>query len=114
MFRVAAPLIFALGIGGCSLAFVRGPPEDHATLSEFECTDSRTLPIIEGVWTALFLAAGISELVAPTDEWSKVSGPANVGLGVLLGASSYAGFARVSRCRSAIEELRERSTIPPP
>lgn len=118
--RLSLPALLILATTGCSLAFVRGPPDGHEEMTEFVCTEDKSLPGVEALFSGLFL---VSALLAFAADDSGGIGPSSdeVGAGlvvpaVVLGASSAIGFGRVGDCRDALEELRQRTPnrLPPP
>jgi hypothetical protein len=104
--RLGLSALLMLVPTGCSLAFVKGPPQGHEQMNEFSCTESRGLPIFEGLWGGVFIAAGasMSGEDAPGYAWTAA------GLGATMVISSVVGIVRVDACRAALEELRQRSS----
>jgi hypothetical protein len=110
-------LILAL-VPACSFAFVSGPPDNHAQLPYFNCTESRAVPVLDTIWTAL-MTADVIALGAQSDaDWAKangcISGDANcpaisrhgalildAALGVAGAAGMIYGYSKTSACRDA-------------
>jgi hypothetical protein len=113
-----------VGLSGCSLMFVDGPPSAHASMQSFSCDESRVWPVIDGGFAAL---SAISMLTAETkvdtiyslfgfggydtstSHKSEQIAAGALGL-VVHGTSAVIGFRRVQQCRRAYAELRERLT----
>jgi hypothetical protein len=81
-------------------------------MTEFACTEDKSLPGVEAFFSGLFL---VSSLLALTAEDSGGIGPSSREVGgalavpaVVLGASSAVGFTRVGACRDALDALRRR------
>jgi hypothetical protein len=107
--RRAALLLVLPVVSGCSLAFVHGPPDNHMELTDFECTESRVRPILDFILAgSSFLAAGQAApdygpyMGAQPDHTYDILGA------LLYGISGAVGMGRVSECRRAKQELRER------
>lgn len=120
---IATGMSFVL-VSGCSFALVSGPPANHQQLPAFECTTSRTGPVLDTIWTALqVLNLGLA--VSKDDQgWSDTfSGnppfERTTGIGVYsvfaaLGAAGmWFGYTRTSACRSAKTELAIRASQQP-
>jgi hypothetical protein len=109
--RPSLLMMLILATTGCSLAFVKGPPDGHQGMTGFTCTESRAIPIFETIWAALFIGVGIGSMNEPESEAgydeSKHAGTW-IGVGMPIGASALVGFHRTSRCRAALEELEVR------
>jgi hypothetical protein len=129
LFRVG--LIGAMGFAlvlhsGCSFLFVNGPPENHAGLATFECSESKGWPTFDAIWAAL---NGIGAASAFADNENPDQGQiVAVGLAWLAvsGASAVYGYSKVSDCHKAKRARDERysgrgvagpataAAIPPP
>jgi hypothetical protein len=114
---------------GCSLAFVSGPPSNHARLPAFECSTSKWAPVADSV-VAGIQALNFAAAASSTDEkWHDAycqpgdrtcSPPAARGttmaisaaVALVFGASLYYGFTRVGDCKDAKSELALRATTP--
>jgi hypothetical protein len=101
---------------GCALLFVQGPPDNHEELDSFSCTESRVAPILDLIMAgSSFLAAGQSDYYVQPEYYSGGTGYVDNTdhtpdiLGALLyGVSGAVGLGRVSACRKAKQELRDR------
>ena len=105
--RPTLAMLAALAMTGCSLAMVKGPPGGHEQMAEFSCTENYFIPVVEAVSAASLLTVGVIWIAESQSErgWAVVP----IGISLPLGASSVGGFSRVSRCRDALEALRQRS-----
>jgi hypothetical protein len=122
-----APLLLALfstAVGGCSFAFVHGPPPNHKTSAFFDCTSGNALPIIDSVLAAGALidavgaGAGSSSFVNNDGTMSTSSVRATTALvygasAALLAVSAGYGFKRTSACRDAEADLVRRTPVTP-
>jgi len=108
--RRAALLLVLPTVSGCSLAFVHGPPENHRELTDFECTESRTRPILDFILAgSSFLAAGAEPPGAyGSDPEFERQNTYNILTALLYGISGAVGMGRVNECRRAKQELRAR------
>ena len=108
MRQIALVLVVAQLCSACSFVFVSGPPPNHAQLPYVECTESRVVPILDGVWAALqtanlLIAAG-SDGDEFEDKYGIARGPAMGLYGgfAALGIAGLAyGWARTSSCHEA-------------
>jgi hypothetical protein len=93
---------------GCSFLFVKGPPEQHAQMWTFDCSESNAFPILDTIWAGLnglgaITAAGDSttpnqtQVIAVGTSWLVVSG-----------ISAIYGFSKVSACNEARRQREER------
>lgn len=130
-YRVIASLCaLALVSGGCSFAFVSGPPRHHEKLPIFDCTSSNLVPILDTIFTTL-QAIRVGYALSRSDEDYEMtdqplSRNADLTLGLIFGAlgaaGMYYGYTNTSRCRVAKDELLQRmmreptapATWPPP
>jgi hypothetical protein len=111
-------LAMAVWLTGCSFAFVSGPPENHEQLPYFTCTESRVVPALDTVWTALQTANFVLATANDDQGWhdtfcSKgdascspplsrgVAIPVYIGLALAGAAGMYYGFSRTGQCRAA-------------
>ena len=110
----AVVLLLAMATTGCSLIFSHGPPENHAQLDSFTCTEGHTAPALDIVAAGLSLA---SVLVIASDPaayessygWSSTAGiGVNLGYLALYGTSAVIGFNKSKACRAARQQLAER------
>jgi len=99
---------------GCSFLFVHGPPENHAALTTFQCSESNAWPVLDGIWSLL---NGLGALTAAGDDNNPDQGQiVAVGLSwfVVSGISAIYGFSKVSDCNKARQQRDERYAYPPP
>jgi len=103
---------------GCSLAFVEGPPKDHASRHFFDCTSSLLAPGLDATMAGIMALGTIGAVSDGSHDNTTVVD------GTLLAAAALAsatyGYIRVSRCREAKDALGERLIdmpylgVPPP
>lgn len=95
---------------------VEGPPADHLRRTDFQCTTSRGVPVVDTAFAGVFgvVAGGVAWNVVGTssthqsDQWvaALILGvPA-----VLFAASGYVGFVDAADCRDALDALAQRQT----
>ena len=130
-------LLFALGISmfavsGCGLLFVEGPP---STIPEnamsVRCTESKTLPTLDGVWAVLNPIGGLvlhSQHNALKSEiesqprgatFSQVEESRQLRVGIISSAlqwglfvlSGNRGQKKVSACRDAVDMIEMRNSL---
>ncbi len=118
--RVLAPLAVAAlstALGGCSFAFVSGPPPNHRTSAFFTCTSSNGVPILDTIAATIGLIdvasfATSSASGSSTTTGSRTSDALVLGAGAALLATSAAyGFKKTSECREAEADLIRRTPI---
>jgi hypothetical protein len=98
--------------GGCSFAFVDGPPANHRKLPFFSCTSSNTLPIVDlvvGGALAASSAGMLDDSNSGTENTTAIA--VAVGEAALFAASAVYGFSKTSACKEANAELMAR--LPP-
>jgi hypothetical protein len=121
----AIALTLAISVTGCSFAFVSGPPADHRQLPAFSCSESRVVPVLDTIWTALQTTNLITAAVSSDKSWNDLYGgnaPLSRGAAiplyavfVALGAAGmYYGYTRTSECREAKAEAAGRAMQPMP
>jgi hypothetical protein len=113
--RALAIALCSVLVTSCSWAFVHAPPSDHPT-DPGDCTESRTAPVADVAWTALF---GMTVLLVGARCYDKSQGgvgqdgspqePCSPGayvglsatgvLAVAAAVSSVHGFRHTGRCR---------------
>ncbi len=111
--------LFAVGCHGCSFVFVDGPPRRHAEMPYFACSESRVVPILDTVFTAvqalnLLGAASMSD--ARWNDTYDGEPPFSRGAAVAVYAAfavlgtggMYYGYNAVSECRRARDDLHFR------
>ena len=120
---LVATLILASATGGCSFAFVNGPPPNHRQLAFFGCTSGNTIPTLDLAVGAL---SAVDAVVAGTGGGSSSSTTGSskadaitfAASAVLLGASAAYGYKKTAECRDAEAELVRRTpptpTLGPP
>ena len=100
--------------GGCSFAFVDGPPAKHAHLPYFECSSSNAWPVIDTV-IAASLGAGAAAAIA--DGGSSSNGTTDAVIAgaeaALFAVSALAGYQKVAACREAKGDLIARLGVSP-
>jgi hypothetical protein len=107
----------ATAFGGCSFAFVNGPPANHRTSAFFTCTSSNSVPILDtlaatiGLIDAASLATD-SATDSSTTTGSKTGNAIVLGAGAaLLAASAAYGYKKASECREAEADLLRRTPV---
>ena len=105
-------IVIGFMLGGCSFAFVSGPPPNHEQLPYFDCTQSRVAPILDTLFTAI-QAVNLGIAASDNDaEWDarfdndppisrSASIPLYAGLAAVGAAGMYYGFTKTARCREA-------------
>jgi len=108
---LAALCTLALAGGGCSYAFVDGPPANHARVPYFECSSSKAWPVADVVLAATL---GIGAAGAFADDGAG-SGSKDTTEALLMAAeaavfavSALSGYQKVADCREAKTELIAR------
>ncbi|HEY5934802.1 MAG TPA: hypothetical protein VIU61_09210 [Kofleriaceae bacterium] len=116
MKQIALGLVVTQLCSACSFVFVKGPPPNHAQLTYFDCTSSRTVPILDAVWTGLqalnLLLAASTDSAEFEDKYGldrTVAMSLYGGLGALGAAGLYYGWTRTGQCRSAKQEWMLRA-----
>jgi hypothetical protein len=107
----------ATAFGGCSFAFVNGPPPNHRTSPFFTCTSGNGAPILDTVAATIglidaasFAADGLSD--SSTTTGSKTANMIVLGGGAaLLAASAAYGYKKTSECRAAEADLLRRTPV---
>jgi len=102
-------LAVTLTQSGCALLIAKGPPENHAALNDFGCTESASTVVLDVAWgipvtglMALGLAMGKEE-PGVADIALYVGIPGGLAL-----TSIFVGSDRIMRCREALDALEER------
>lgn len=103
-------------LGGCSLIFVEGPPENHAELEYFPCTEGRTLPwldVIGAGLNAVDAGVALADDAASERDVRNARIASGIAGAAILGVSASVGFNRVAECRAAkLEAARRASGLP--
>lgn len=125
--RRLVALVAATQLCACSFVFVQGPPPDQPKRAidtqgkdELVCTDSRVVPVLDAVFTAL-MAVNLAYSIGSDDPqvFRKSVGIPLYGVAALAGAAGmYVGFPRVAKCKAAhevlIKEGIEKPELPKP
>jgi hypothetical protein len=108
----------ATTISGCSLLFVDAPPENAKKLKMFTCTQSNTLPVVDGViagLSAIDIATALVDGTSTYDANGNLVKKPDYGLAIGAGAvaalfatSAYIGNSRATACKEATAELMSR------
>ena len=107
--RVPAVASLALTVAGCSYFMVDGPPKNHQSLESFECTEHSQAPTIDALIAAVGAVAFVNAMYGDSEEGPRAyAGYAGAVVLPVAGVSSILGFRRVSKCKRAKRELRER------
>jgi hypothetical protein len=104
-------LAFAWSLGGCSFAFVHGPPANHRNMAFFDCSSSNALPVIDGLLTAAALGETLDATSINTT--SKAELAIYAGEAALFAASAIYGFKKTSDCRDAQAAMLARTPLRP-
>jgi hypothetical protein len=118
MRKVIASLLAAQLVGGCSLAFVKGPPSNHRELTTFDCSTSNVAPVLDTLLTGLQVLNVVGAASSTDEEWAAnydgnppisrdAAVPLYIGLALLSGASMIYGYSTTSACRKAKAEAVE-------
>jgi hypothetical protein len=120
-----------LALGGCSFAFVSGPPANHRTRPAFDCSTSRAVPVLDTALTGYGLASLAIAAAVSDHQWASALGssanppPISRHTGMIIYASlaalgaagMYYGYTRVAACRAARADLlilQSQPTAPVP
>ena len=117
--------VFGTTSTGCSFLFVTEAPPNHQRLPYFDCTSSRTSPVIDTVLAGVYGAAAVGGLIASTQAGSQTGAgdSSSSGLAVTLlplafagglAASAISGYSQTAKCREAKTELMERLMLRSP
>jgi hypothetical protein len=118
--RLLGPLAIAAlstALGGCSFAFVNGPPPNHRTSPFFTCTSSNGVPMLDAVAATIALLDAASFATDSGSESSTTTGSKTgnaivLGAGAaLLAASAAYGYKKTSECREAEADLVRRTPV---
>jgi hypothetical protein len=102
----AVVTLAALAAGpGCSLAFVNGPPQDHALRTQLDCTSSRLLPIGDMIGGSYLTALALGSRLDSSNR--SAAAPLTM-LGTAVLVSAAYGLREVRACRQAQRELTVR------
>ena len=109
--RVLAIAVVLFAVSGCGFLLVEGPPRViPANATSLRCTESKTLPTLDGVWAGLNFVGAI--LVA-SDPDAFENPNAAIGFGaawtIFSGFSAKSGFDKVADCREAVDMVALRN-----
>jgi hypothetical protein len=114
---LVATLILTSLTGGCSFAFVNGPPPNHRQLPFFGCTSSNTIPTLDVAAGALSLLDAVAAGTGGSGSTATGSGKADLitfaAGAALLGASAAYGYKKTAECRDAETQLVLRTPPTP-
>jgi hypothetical protein len=100
----------ALTLGGCSFAFIHGPPANHRQMRFFDCSTSNVLPFLDTVMAAGAVGETLDAVTgSPTTTTSKTELATFAVEAALLGASAVYGFTKTSDCRDAQAAMLART-----
>ncbi|MBV8760310.1 MAG: hypothetical protein JO257_23665 [Deltaproteobacteria bacterium] len=123
--RLLATILIATTLAAmlpaCSFAFVSGPPDNHAQLSYFDCTESRVVPVLDTILTALMVLNVITLSVEDDGDYAKGLCPSDnpmctppisrhgaLAIDAVIGAAGAGGmvfgWTKTSACRRAKNE----------
>jgi hypothetical protein len=88
--------------------FVERPPENHASLPAFSCTESKVAPTLDWIGAGLQMVGLIMMAGDETVEYGAGAYAVNLGFTGLLVAGGVSGNKKVGQCRAAKLELGER------
>ena len=110
---VTVVALAALSAGGCSWAFVNGPPPDHQHLPYIDCTSSNALPTLDVIISAIGALDAVGMLADGTGGSSASANKAQIGLLVgeaaAFGTSAFYGYRKTAACRAAETEALTRA-----
>ncbi len=118
--RILVPLAIAAlstAFGGCSFAFVNGPPPNHRTSAFFACTSSNGVPLLDTIAASIGLLDAVSFATSSGSDSSTTTGSksGNViaagAVTALLAASAAYGYQKTSECREAEADLLRRTPV---
>ena len=118
--RVLGPLAIAAlstAFGGCSFAFVNGPPPNHRTSAFFGCTSSNGVPMLDTIAATLGLLDAVSYATGSGSDSNTATGSRRdnaIAFGAVtavLAASAAYGYKKTSECREAEADLVRRTPV---
>lgn len=110
-------LLVPLACGACSLVLTHGPPNDHATRSDFHCTTNLAGPVLDALTATVSIGLAFKSATEQPDyDTPAINEILVVGVArtTLWGISAVIGFDKVSRCSKAQRQLAERRSHAPP
>ena len=103
---VVCLLLLSVSASGCGFIFSHGPPEGHARMEDFSCTESNAGPIIDVIWLGFFgLTIATGDLSGY--DAARVIVTSSV-VAAVWGSAAAVGFNKSKRCRAAKRQLAER------
>ncbi len=122
-FGSLAIALLSTAVGGCSFAFVNGPPPNYKTSPFFDCTSGNVLPILDSVVAGGLLidavgagtaSGAFASSSANTSASARAGNAIALGAGAaLLAASAGYGFKKTSECRQAEDDFIRRAPLAP-
>lgn len=113
--------VFGLAPTGCSFLFVTEAPPNHQRLPYFDCTSSRTSPVIDTVLAGVYGAAAVGGLIEARSQTGGGYGSSGLTTTLLplafaggLAASAISGYSQTAKCREAKAALMERLMLRQP
>ena len=107
-------LAVTLTQSGCALLMTHGPPENHAELTDFGCTESARTVALDVAWGIAVTGVMALGLAMGQEEPDLAKGALLVVLPAGLALTSiFVGSDRIMRCREALDALEERRWPPP-
>ena len=105
--RIGVAGLLCGAVSGCGFLFSHGPPPGHEGLSSFECTESKTGPVLDILWGA---ASAVGATLGASREGDKVTLRLSIGAAWagVYGLSAASGFRKANRCLEARRQLEER------
>jgi hypothetical protein len=103
----------ALGLGGCSFAFVHGPPANHRQMRFFDCSTSNALPLLDSVMAAGAVGETLDAVTGSATTMNKTELATFAVEAAILGASAVYGFTKTSDCRDAQAAMLARTPLTP-
>jgi hypothetical protein len=105
--RVVLASLTMLASSACSFAFVERAPTQPTTLRYFDCTSSRTAPVLDTIGASVYgvstgVAVSVSESEFERHGVSKLASVAlNLAMTALFSAGAIYGFHETARCSDA-------------
>lgn len=100
---------------GCSWIAVAGPPPDHVQRTDFTCTASQGVPVVDTVFATMFgvLAGAVAfeESGQTTRTDQLLFGLILVAPAALFAGSAITGYADVADCRDALDAVYQRQLL---
>lgn len=91
---------------------MRSPPENHRELSDFECTHSTALPLVDvSIAGPAVVAGGIVTAGSVSESRNLAPGLTVLGIGILAAAAGIYGFDIADRCLDAQNEMIYRNEL---